>query len=69
MNEHDALITVAREPRLLRELHARLGDQLRLQRVTPESLTFVIQEPPAEARVISMFDQRLECVRRRRNAA
>ena len=43
--EQLVLLTVPREPRLLRELWQRLGDRLHPYRVMPTVLTFAVYDP------------------------
>ena len=58
------LLTVPRNATLVRELHARLGRRMRAYKVAPRSLTFIVDDEPRPSNVTSMFDTRLQCVRR-----
>ena len=62
-----ALITIPRDERVLRDLCAHLGYQPAFRRVTPQSLTFAIDNFPPM--VTSISDHRLRCVRRRDSLA
>ncbi|MGH2364282.1 MAG: hypothetical protein ACRDHX_06475 [Chloroflexota bacterium] len=57
--EEVVLLTVPREPRLLRELWQRLGDRLHPYRVLPAALTFAVHNRAGDERIISLTERAL----------